>query len=121
MPNAKKNSKETSKESQGESQEQESEQAIVADSPTEVEEPTIAASQEDELPAEVEPTPEVAPQPAPRVLTDPTTGMPLRNQHPGVPDSPWVGKHAISDADDPTLMDKKSREVQARVEQDWEE
>lgn len=41
----------------------------------------------------------IAPEVTPKVLKDPKTGAPLRNQHPGVPDSPWVNKHRISDMD----------------------
>lgn len=57
----------------------------------------------------------------PAVLKDPTTGQPLRNQDPGVPNSPWVGTHNVHDMDNKDINERKDQNKanQERLEQDF--
>ena len=50
-----------------------------------------------------------------QILLDPRTGKPLRNQSPGVPNSPWVGKHSDGN---PVAPKNKTEE---RLLKDWED
>lgn len=39
------------------------------------------------------------------LLRDPRTGELLRDQSPGVPESPWVGQHKVGDVDSETIRE----------------
>ncbi len=55
-----------------------------------------------------------------KVLRDPTTGEPLRNQNPGVPNSKWVGKHKAGDVDH-EAMEKQKGANKERIKKEGED
>lgn len=65
-----------------------------------VSQPEMEPEEEDEEPQET--TAPVSSEP----LRDPRTGALLRDQSPGVPNSPWVGKHNPSDVDGAPIKEK---------------